>query len=92
MDAILTRSWLFSRRAQWKKCRCFFINEYGARVRLGSLFTNCPVSVQNHALFPFVKIVLYVPALVQVVQYPVKNGTLVLQEKKFSPLRHAVNI
>lgn len=43
-------------------------------------------------LFPFVKIVLYVPALVQVVQYPVKNGTLVLQEKKFSPLRHAVNI
>ena len=43
-------------------------------------------------LFLFVKIVLYVPTLVQVVQYPVKNGTLVSQEKKFFPLKHAVNI
>ena len=31
------------------KSSLFLHKEYGARVRLGSLFTNCPVSVQNHA-------------------------------------------
>ncbi len=103
-QSINLNGWNYNGRYSHKKLAClagmgtigksslFLHKEYGARVRLGSLFTNCPVSVQIMHLFPFVKIVLYVPALVQVVQYPVKNGTLVLQEKKFSPLRHAVNI
>ena len=78
--------------AQLEKVRCFFIKntepEYVWEVYLPTVRYRFKIT----RLFLFVKIVLYVPTLVQVVQYPVKNGTLVSQEKKFFPLKHAVNI
>ena len=102
-QSINLNGWNYNGRYSHKKLAClaglgtigksslFLHKEYGARVRLGSLPT-VRYRFKITRLFLFVKIVLYVPTLVQVVQYPVKNGTLVSQEKKFFPLKHAVNI
>ena len=60
-QSINLNGWNYNGRYSHKKLAClagmgtigksslFLHKEYGARVRLGSLFTNCPVSFQNHA-------------------------------------------
>ena len=60
-QSINLNGWNYNGRYSHKKLAClaglgtigksslFLHKEYGARVRLGSLFTNCPASFQNHA-------------------------------------------
>lgn len=60
-QSINLNGWNYNGRYSHKRLAClaglgtigksslFLHKEYGARVRLGSLFTNCPVSFQNHA-------------------------------------------
>ncbi len=60
-QSINLNGWNYHGRYSHKKLAClaglgtigksalFLHKEYGARVRLGSLFTNCPAATQNHA-------------------------------------------